>query len=97
MPCERIFLSIGHRLADDLAVQLGCERDEDGMIEVDRAFHTSVRNVFAAGDIVPGPHLGIVAAAHGAIAAAAINRSTPAGEPQAVAAPNAPTGGWRTP
>lgn len=75
LPCERIFFSIGHRPADDLAEQLGCARDEDGMIEVDHAFHTSIRNVFAAGDIVPGPHLGIVAAAHGAIAAAAINKS----------------------
>jgi thioredoxin reductase len=73
--CDRIFFSIGHRPADDLAVQLGCRRDDDGMIEVDHAFHTSERNVFAAGDIVPGPHLGIAAAAHGAIAAAAIHRS----------------------
>jgi thioredoxin reductase len=75
VPCERIFFSIGHRPADDLAVQLGCARDDEGMIEVDYAFHTSVRNVFAAGDIVPGPHLGIVAAAHGAIAAVAIHKS----------------------
>ena len=75
VPCERIFFSIGHRPADDLAVQLGCVRDDEGMIEVDYAFHTSVRNVFAAGDIVPGPHLGIVAAAHGAIAAVAIHKS----------------------
>jgi thioredoxin reductase len=75
VPCDRIFFSIGHHPADDLAVQLGCVRDHEGLIEVDRAFHTSIRNVFAAGDIVPGPHLGIVAAAHGAIAAAAIHRS----------------------
>lgn len=78
--CDRIFFSIGHRPADDLAVQLGCVRDDEGMIEVDYAFHTSVRNVFAAGDIVPGPHLGIVAAAHGAIAAVSIHKSlTPEG------------------
>lgn len=75
VPCERIFFSIGHRPADDLAVQLGCARDEEGLIEVDYAFHTSVRNVFAAGDIVPGPHLANVAAAHGVIAAVAINKS----------------------
>ena len=75
IPCERIFFSIGHRPADDLAVQLGCARDDEGLIEVDHAFHTSQRNVFAAGDIVPGPHLGIAAAAHGAIAAAAIRKS----------------------
>jgi thioredoxin reductase len=73
--CERIFFSIGHRPADDLAVQLGCARDDEGLIEVDHAFHTSQQSVFAAGDIVPGPHLGIAAAAHGAIAAAAIRKS----------------------
>jgi thioredoxin reductase len=75
VPCERIFFSIGQRPADDLGVQLGCDRDDEGLIEVDHAFHTSQRNVFAAGDIVPGPHLGIAAAAHGAIAAAAIRKS----------------------
>jgi thioredoxin reductase len=75
LPCDRIFFSIGQRPADDLAVQLACARDDEGLIEVDHAFHTSVRNVFAAGDLVPGPHLGIVAAAHGAIAAAAIHKS----------------------
>lgn len=75
VPCDRIFFSIGHGPADDLAVQLGCRRDDEGMIEVDHAYHSSVRNVFAAGDLVPGPHLGIVAAAHGAVAAVAIHRS----------------------
>jgi thioredoxin reductase len=73
--CDRIFFSIGHGPADDLAAQIECKRDHEGMIEVDDAFRTSVPNVFAAGDIVPGPHLGIVAAAHGAVAAASINKS----------------------
>jgi hypothetical protein len=50
-------------------------RDQDGHVEVDDAYHTSVRNVFAAGDIVPGPQLGIAAAADGAIAALAIHKS----------------------
>jgi thioredoxin reductase len=75
VPCDRIFFSIGHGPADDLAAQIGCKRDHEGMIEVDHAFRTSIPNVFAAGDIVPGPDLGIVAAAHGAVAAAAINKS----------------------
>jgi thioredoxin reductase len=34
-----------------------------------------VRNVFAAGDITPGPHLAIVAAGSGAIAALAVHAS----------------------
>jgi thioredoxin reductase len=47
---------------------------------VDDAYHTSVINCFAAGDIVPGPQLAIAAAGDGAIAALAIHKSlVPAG------------------
>jgi thioredoxin reductase len=73
--CERIFFSIGHYPADDLGVQLGCERDEEGLIVVDDKCRTSVRNVFAAGDITPGSHLAIGAAGSGAIAALAMHAS----------------------
>ena len=73
--CQKIFFSIAQYPADDLGEQLGCERDEDGHITVDEAYHTSVRNVFAAGDIVPGPQLAITAASDGAIAALAIHKS----------------------
>ena len=73
--CEKIFFAIAQYPADDLGVQLGCQRDEDRQIEVDRAGHTSVHNVFAAGDITPGPQLAIRAAAEGAVAALAIHRS----------------------
>ena len=73
--CEKVFFSIGQFPADDLGRQLGCERDDEGHIVVDDAYHTSVRNVFAAGDIIPGPQLAIAAAADGAIAALAIHKS----------------------
>ncbi|MGH7719382.1 MAG: NAD(P)/FAD-dependent oxidoreductase, partial [Gemmatimonadaceae bacterium] len=75
LECERIFFSIGQYPADDLGEQLGCDHDDEGLIEIDEHHHTSVLNVFAAGDIVPGPHLAITAAADGAIAALAIHRS----------------------
>ncbi|MEJ7813388.1 MAG: NAD(P)/FAD-dependent oxidoreductase [Gemmatimonadaceae bacterium] len=75
LDCERLFFAIGHYPADDLGIQLGCERDEDGMIVVDDAQHTSVTNVFAAGDITPGPHVAVVAAAGGTVAAMAIHKS----------------------
>ena len=75
LECDRIFFSIGHYPADDLGVQLGCKRDDEGLIVVDDKCHTSVRNVFAAGDITPGPHLAIAAAGGGAIAALAIHAS----------------------
>jgi thioredoxin reductase len=73
--CEHLFFSLAQYPSDDLGVQLGCDRDEDGHILVDRAYHSSARNVFAAGDIVPGPQLAIAAAADGAIAAIAIHKS----------------------
>ena len=58
---DKMFFAIGQYPADDLGAQLGCERDEGGHIVVDEHGHTSVRNVFAAGDIMPGPQLAIAA------------------------------------
>jgi thioredoxin reductase len=61
---------------EDLGDQLGCEREgERGSIRIDDHHHTSVYNVFAAGDIAPGPQLAIRAAAGGAVAAMAIHKS----------------------
>ncbi|MFL5620700.1 MAG: NAD(P)/FAD-dependent oxidoreductase [Gemmatimonadaceae bacterium] len=75
LDCDKIFFAIGQYPADDLGAQLGCERDSGGHIVVDDAYHTSVRNCFAAGDIVPGPQLAIAAASEGAIAALAIHKT----------------------
>lgn len=72
---DKIFFAIGQYPADDLGAQLGCERDRGGHIIVDDAYHTSVWNCFAAGDIVPGPQLAIAAASDGAIAALSIHKS----------------------
>ncbi|MEJ7758165.1 MAG: NAD(P)/FAD-dependent oxidoreductase [Gemmatimonadaceae bacterium] len=75
LDCERLYFAIGQRPADDLGVDLKCERDENGLIVIDEKHHTSVRNVFAAGDIVPGPQMAIAAAAGGAAAALYIHYS----------------------
>jgi thioredoxin reductase len=75
LPCQRVFFSLGQEPADDLAAHLGCERDDNGQVVVDAHRHTSVRNVWAAGDIVPGAQLAIASAADGAIAALSIHRS----------------------
>lgn len=72
---EKIFIATEQHPADDLGAQLGCRRDAGGHIVVDRHYHTSVHNVFAAGDIVPGSQLAIAAAADGAIAALSIHKS----------------------
>lgn len=72
---DKIFFAIGQYPADDLGAQIGCERDSGGHVIVDRAYHTSVMNCFAAGDIIPGAQLAIAAAGDGAIAALAIHKS----------------------
>ena len=72
---EKIFIATEQHPADDLGAQLGCKRDTGGHIIVDRHYHTSVPNVFAAGDIVPGSQLAIAAASDGAIAALSMHKS----------------------
>lgn len=75
LDCEQIFFSLGQHPADDLGAQLKCKRDEGGLIVVDDGQRTSVENVYAAGDITPGPQLAISAASAGAVAAIAIHKS----------------------
>ncbi len=75
LDCERLYFAIAQYPADDLGAQLGCKRDEIGRLVIDDRNHTSVMNVFAAGDIAPSPQLAIAAAARGALAAMAIHSS----------------------
>jgi thioredoxin reductase (NADPH) len=79
LDADKIFLAMGQFPADDagtkLSRQLGCEHDDEGHVIVDAHYHTSVFNVFAAGDIVPGPQLAIAGASDGAIAALSIHKS----------------------
>lgn len=73
--CEHLFIAMGQHPPDDVAEQLGCERDEMGFVVVDSHHHTSKRNIFAAGDITPGAQLAMRAAAGGAEAALSIHHS----------------------
>jgi thioredoxin reductase len=75
LDADKVFFAIGQYPANDIGTQLGCERDDEGRIVVDAHGRTSVHNVFAAGDIVPGPQLAIAAAAGGAAAALAMHKS----------------------
>jgi thioredoxin reductase len=75
LDCERLYFAIGQYPSDDLGAQLGCKRDEMGRLVIDDHQHTSVKNVYAAGDIAHAPQLAIVAASSGAVAAMAIHAS----------------------
>lgn len=72
---EKLFFTIGQQAADDLGAQLGCRRNDTGQIEVDTHYHTSSRNVWAAGDLTRGAQLAIAAAGDGAVAALSIHKS----------------------
>ena len=97
LDADKIFFAIGQYPADDLGAQLGCERDDGGHVIVDEHYRTSVRNCYAAGDIIPGAQLAVAAAGDGAIAALAIHKSlVPAArtlEPLASAAASASAAG----
>ena len=58
----------------EFADGLGLERDDDGLVVVDRMQRTSVEGIYAAGDITPGFRQLAVAAGAGTIAASVINR-----------------------
>lgn len=58
----------------EFAAALGLETDEDGLVIVDRAQRSSVKGVYAAGDITPGFRQLAVAAGAGTVAASVINR-----------------------
>lgn len=75
LDCEQVFFALGQEPSDDLAAQLGCERDDIGRAITDAHFHTSVQNVYAAGDIIHAPEIAVGAAASGAVAALAIHHS----------------------
>ena len=75
LDCDHLFFALSQRPADDLGAQLGCKRDDDGQIVVSDHQQTSVRYVWAAGDITPGPQLAIVAASEGTVAALSIHKS----------------------
>ena len=73
---QRIFFNIHVERSTDLAERLGCNVDpEKPDVIVDEHRCTSVEGVWAIGDLVSGSQLAITAAADGAIAAVAINKS----------------------
>lgn len=76
VPVQRLFFNIGVQRSSNLAETLGCRVDPvKPDVIVDEHRKTSVEGVWAVGDLVAGSQLAITAAADGAIAAIAINKS----------------------
>ncbi len=68
LACDRVLVAVGRRpLTRDLGLEdVGVKTDEKtGLVKVDDAYRTSVANIYAIGDIVPGPMLAHKASAEG--------------------------------
>ena len=76
LECDALFFNLGTELATNFHEALGCRLDpECGLVWVDKTRQTSVKGVYAAGDITPNSQLAVVAAAEGAMAAIHIHQS----------------------
>ncbi|MFB6071982.1 MAG: dihydrolipoyl dehydrogenase [Halobacterium sp.] len=78
---EKVLVAVGRQpVTDTLNLEaIGLEPNEDGRIETDDQARTDVENVFAIGDVAPGPMLAHKASKEGQVAAEVI-----AGEPAAL-------------
>jgi len=70
-----LFFHVASGPGSTFPLDLGCEMDDEGIVQVDNNFQTSVPGVYAAGDITPGTRLAIRAAFEGTRAAVGIHKS----------------------
>lgn len=69
-----MYPALGSRIRSQLATELGADAEPDGCVKVDAHQETSVRGLFAAGDVVAALDQISVAVGHAAIAATTIHR-----------------------
>ncbi|HEX8246106.1 MAG TPA: NAD(P)/FAD-dependent oxidoreductase [Longimicrobium sp.] len=72
---EALFFHVATGPGSTLPQDMGCEVDDEGIVQVDNDFATSVPGVYAAGDITPGTRLVVRAAFEGTRAAMGIHKS----------------------
>jgi thioredoxin reductase len=68
LDATRAFFSIKHAPNNHIAIELGCDIDNDGHVLVGAHGETSVEGVYAVGDLTPGEQLVQRAASEGAVA-----------------------------
>ena len=72
---DTLYPALGCEVRSDLAMSLGARRNDIGNLFVDDHQQTSVKGLYAAGDVVTDLHQISVATGHAAIAATAIHNS----------------------
>jgi thioredoxin reductase len=73
LKCDALFFNADKRQQSPLAEMLGCEHNDEDMVQTEKKQRTCVSGLFVAGDADGDVQFAIVAAAEGAIAATAIN------------------------
>jgi thioredoxin reductase (NADPH) len=68
-----LYSALGLKYRSDLAISLGAEQDPSGSLIVDSHCQTSVKGLYAAGDIVRGLDQIVVGMGHAALAATHIH------------------------
>jgi thioredoxin reductase (NADPH) len=77
LDCDVLYAAMGTDVRSELAAQLGADRAETSCILVDPHQRTSIRGLYAAGDVVQELNQIAVAFGHAAIAATAIHNDLP--------------------
>ncbi len=72
LPVDGVFVAIGYVPNNETAIKLGVEVDSQGYVKVDDRHRTSVKGVYAAGDITGGFKQIVTAVGQGAVAANSI-------------------------
>lgn len=72
---DAMFFHVAVGPGSALPAALGCAADQDGLLQIESDFATTVPGVYAAGDITPGARLTVRAAYEGVRAAIAIHKS----------------------
>jgi thioredoxin reductase len=75
LPCDAMFFSLPEHQRSDLPAKLGCAFTPDGAVLTNQNEATNVPGLYVAGDASRRAQFAIVAAAEGAMAAEAINRT----------------------
>ncbi|HMK56559.1 MAG TPA: thioredoxin-disulfide reductase [Dissulfurispiraceae bacterium] len=69
MPVDGIFVAIGYKPNNEIAASIGLAMDEYGYVKVDEEQRTSIKMVYAAGDITGGVKQIVVAVGQASVAA----------------------------
>jgi thioredoxin reductase len=73
IPCDSVFVNHGHKVNNDLLLQLGARVTSKGATVTNRKQECSIPGLYVAGDAAIDIHFVVVAAAEGAKAAVAIH------------------------